>query len=205
MKSSKSLLTCGFILFFATLLFAAPLFAGTAELSWEKPTTDANGDPLTAFIGYKIYYGTSPRTDTAPPGGYPNSVAITDPDQLTYFFSSLPDDFIYYFSVVAYNGAGESSFSNEAGKYICSNNNAKIDDRGYYSTAQSAYNALNEGETAKLLAVSFPQDLLLDEIKSVNLQGGFNCAYTSASGFSVVIGSVTINKGSVAVENIIIR
>lgn len=205
MKSSKSLLTCGFILLFATFLFAAPLFAGTAELSWQKPTTDANGDPLATFTGYKIYYGTSPRTDTAPPGGYPNSVAITDPDQLTYTFSSLPDDYVYYFSVAAYNSAGESDFSNEGSKFICSNNNAKIDGRGYYSTAQSAYDALNEGETAKMLAVSFTQNLLLDEIKSVNLQGGFNCAYTSASGFTTVIGSVTINKGTVAVENIIIR
>jgi hypothetical protein len=204
MKRERNLLKVGFILLLAALLYAAPLFAGNAELTWQKPATDVNGDPLATFSGYKIYYGTSPRTGSAPPGGYDNNVTITDPDQLTYTFSGLPDGYIYYFSVSAYNSAGNSAFSNEGSKAVCSNGNARIPGRGYYSTAQSLYNALLNDETAQMQAVCFTESLMLDDNKTVKLQGGFGCDYTSRPVFTNVSGSITIRRGSVTLGNIII-
>ncbi len=37
----------------------APAVAGTASLSWSKPTANTNGTPLTNLAGYVIHYGTS--------------------------------------------------------------------------------------------------------------------------------------------------
>ncbi len=52
------------ILFFSILLIsvflnASILSAGDATLSWDPPTTNADGTPLTDLAGYRIYYGTS--------------------------------------------------------------------------------------------------------------------------------------------------
>lgn len=36
--------------------------AGQVRLSWERPTTKADGTPLTDITGYKIYYGLTSQT-----------------------------------------------------------------------------------------------------------------------------------------------
>ena len=36
--------------------------AGQVQLSWERPTTKADGTPLTDISGYKIYYGLTSQT-----------------------------------------------------------------------------------------------------------------------------------------------
>jgi hypothetical protein len=38
---------------------ATPSAAGTASLSWSRPTENTNGTPLTNLAGYVIHYGTS--------------------------------------------------------------------------------------------------------------------------------------------------
>src|SRR5690606_32266329 len=45
---------------------------GAAELSWEAPTENEDGSPLTDLAGYKIYWGTQPDE-------YTNSVTIDNP------------------------------------------------------------------------------------------------------------------------------
>jgi hypothetical protein len=75
------------------------------------------------LTGYSIYFGTAARIGDTPPGGYNGAgspITISDPNQLTYSFNSLEDGHIWYFSVVAYNSGGESSFSNEGSKLLCS-------------------------------------------------------------------------------------
>jgi len=50
------------ILFISILFFysyTSPLFAGSALLSWNAPSTNEDGTPLTDLAGYKIYYGTA--------------------------------------------------------------------------------------------------------------------------------------------------
>jgi hypothetical protein len=53
---------------------------GTATVSW-------NANTESDLAGYRIYYGTAPRTDKCPPGGYPGKIDVskTDtPDNPTY-------------------------------------------------------------------------------------------------------------------------
>jgi len=50
------------VLFIIIISLNAPAaFASVVTLSWNAPTTSADGTPLTDLAGYKIYYGTSSR------------------------------------------------------------------------------------------------------------------------------------------------
>lgn len=100
----------GLILSLVILTNAVSVFAGDATLSWDPPTTNADGTPLTDLAGYKLYYGTTS-------GNYTNSVDVGNIN--TYKISGLAEGLTYYFTVTAYDAAGnESEYSNEAIKTI---------------------------------------------------------------------------------------
>ena len=84
-------------------------YAGQVPLSWNAPTTDADGTPLTYFSGnYKVYYGTSSRN-------YTQTIAVNNINSsVTYQVPNLTPGQPYYFAVTAVNTLGnESSYSNE--------------------------------------------------------------------------------------------
>ena len=98
-----------FLFIFLPVSFAS---AETASLSWDPPTTNTDGTPLTDLSGYKVYYGTSS-------GNY--SSAIDAGNVTSYVVSGLSSN-TYYFAVTAYDTSGnESSYSNEASKTIATN------------------------------------------------------------------------------------
>ena len=81
----------------------------SATLTWDPPATSADGTPLTDLAGYTIYYGTSSLNYT---------VSIDVGNVTTYKIDNLSPG-TYYFSVTAYDTAGnESDFSNEVSKTI---------------------------------------------------------------------------------------
>ena len=79
-----------------------PPSAATATLAW-NPVTDPTLD------GYKLYVGTASGLYTR---------TITVGNLISYTVDSLMTRTTYYFSVTAYNSAGESSPSNEVSKSI---------------------------------------------------------------------------------------
>jgi hypothetical protein len=89
--------------------------AGTATVSW-----DANTE--SDLAGYKIYYGTTPRTGTDPKAcGNCGYSTVYDAGKVTsYTFSNLTNGSTYYFSVSAYDTSNNlSPFSTpEVGKTI---------------------------------------------------------------------------------------
>jgi hypothetical protein len=83
--------------------------SGKATLSWDAPTANADGTPLTELAGYRIYYGTSPKVYSA---------IIDVGNSMTYVINNLARG-TYYFAVTAYNVWGnESSYSREVMKTI---------------------------------------------------------------------------------------
>jgi hypothetical protein len=83
--------------------------SNSATLSWEAPTTNADGTPLTDLGGYKVYYGTSS-------GNY--TVSLDVGNVTTYKIDNLTPG-TYYFAVTAYDTSGnESGYSNEVSKTI---------------------------------------------------------------------------------------
>jgi hypothetical protein len=83
----------------------SPLQAVQVQLSWQVPTTNADGTPLTDLVGYKVHYGQgSKQYDSSIDVGLTSSAAL----------SGLDPAKLYYITVTAYDDAGnESAFSNE--------------------------------------------------------------------------------------------
>jgi len=74
-------------------------------LSWNAPTTNTDGTPLTDLAGYKLYYGTKP-------GQYDQ--VLTVGSFTTAEIDGLYPGTTYYLAVTAYDIFGnESDFSNE--------------------------------------------------------------------------------------------
>jgi hypothetical protein len=75
----------------------------------------------------------------------------------------------------------------------------------YYQTIQDAYNLLNNGENAQIQALSFAENLVLQKDTDVQLEGGYDCNYSSNSGVTTINGSLTIQGGTVTIEELIIE
>jgi len=76
-------------------------------LTWIPPTTNTDGSPLTDLSGYKLYYGTTS-------GSYSTTIDVGN--VTTYTLTNLAYG-TYYFSVMAYDTAGNHSVnSNEVPK-----------------------------------------------------------------------------------------
>jgi hypothetical protein len=84
--------------------------SNSATLSWDPPTSNTDGTPLTDLGGYRIQYGTaSGQWDTE----------IDVGNVTTFKVSNLPPSHTYYFIVRAYDQSGNvSAPSNEASKLI---------------------------------------------------------------------------------------
>jgi hypothetical protein len=75
--------------------------SGAVELTWEAPTENVDGTPLTDLAGYKIYWGIQPNK-------LKNSVKIDNPAVVTYVLENLVPA-TYYFSATAVNAEGSES------------------------------------------------------------------------------------------------
>jgi hypothetical protein len=84
---------------------------GSATLSWTPPTENTNGTPVTDLAGYHIYYGTTE-------GAWTSTITVLEATETSYVVSGLAPG-TYYFTVVAFNSAGDDSpESNVASKTI---------------------------------------------------------------------------------------
>jgi len=81
----------------------------SAALSWTAPTQNVDGSALTNLSGYKVYWGSSPRT-------YSSSASVSG--GATTFTTNLAPG-TWYFAVTAVDSTGaESAKSNELSKTV---------------------------------------------------------------------------------------
>jgi hypothetical protein len=92
---------------------------GSVTLTWDAPTTNADGSPLDDLAGYKVYYGYPSRNYTDfIDVGMPSCQTINGKTNCTYTVSNLSSG-EYYFAVTAYDISGNMSmYSNEAVKSV---------------------------------------------------------------------------------------
>jgi len=84
---------------------------GSAKLSWQPPTENTDGSPLTNLAGYVVRYGTAPDNLSV-------VLRLANPGLTSYVVSELVPA-TWYFHVAAYNAAGvESAPSATASKTI---------------------------------------------------------------------------------------
>jgi hypothetical protein len=104
--------TLFFSIIAAVLLFifsSIPAFAGSATLSWNPPTRNTDGTPLTDLAGFKIYYGISSG----------NYTQVVNAGYVTTYTVNNLNSGTYYFVATAYDTSGnESGYSNQVSKTI---------------------------------------------------------------------------------------
>lgn len=84
---------------------------GSATLSWQAPTQNEDGSPLTNLAGYRIAYGQSASSLS-------RTIDVTNAGLTTYVINNLTSG-TWYFAVKAYTSSGvESDLSNVASKTI---------------------------------------------------------------------------------------
>ena len=74
-----------------------------------------------------------------------------------------------------------------------------------YGSLVSAYAAVPAGGVIEAQALLFTENLNLNAGKSLTIKGGFDQAYFSQSGYTVLNGKLTINSGRLTADRLVIR
>ncbi|OGU26252.1 MAG: hypothetical protein A2X85_01875 [Geobacteraceae bacterium GWF2_54_21] len=76
-----------------------------------------------------------------------------------------------------------------------------------HTTLTQAYAGTGNGATIKARAITFIENLVLNGNRQVTLEGGFDAEYdcNSCGGNTILEGTMTIEQGSVIMENVTIR
>lgn len=74
-----------------------------------------------------------------------------------------------------------------------------------FDTLQVAYDVAADGATIMVREYLFSAPLNCKLAKAVIIKGGYNQTWTARSGYTTVQGKMTVEKGSVAVDRVIIR
>jgi hypothetical protein len=95
---------------FLFTIFQPAAYADQTSISWDPPTINADGTPITDLSGYKVHYGTSS-------GKYTQT--INAGNETSYTVANLNAGNTYYFAVTAYDRSfNESGYSPEVSKTI---------------------------------------------------------------------------------------
>ena len=84
----------------------------SVTLSWNPPTTNVDGTPLTTLSGFRVYYGTAP-------GQYGQTLPVPGPTLRSAVIEGLGTGRTWYFAVKAVaDGGVESDYSREVSKSL---------------------------------------------------------------------------------------
>jgi hypothetical protein len=76
---------------------------------------------------------------------------------------------------------------------------------GYFAKILDAYGAAGSIDVIKAWGTTFAEDFTLSSGKAITLKGGFDSGYSDNSGYTLLQGILTIQSGSLAVENLVVR
>ena len=156
------------------ILVGAPGHAGILDASWTAPTTDADGNPLTDLVWYRVYYGASAIPC---PGSSFSQVISATPDPpanqtVTFRLAGLSAGALYNFSITAVDTSGNESACSIAASAV-----ARLD-FGVSPSGTVNFGSVNVGSFA-------------DQVFTVSNTGGGTAsgAVSTSAPFSIVSGS----------------
>ena len=71
----------------------------------------------------------------------------------------------------------------------------------YYSTLQAAYDAAVDGDIIQSQDAVFVENFTLNLLKTVTLEGGYDCDYAVITGVTIVSGTMTVSDGSATIAD----
>src|SRR3990172_2416361 len=95
----------------ALLLLASPVEAGVLDATWNAPTTNVDGSPLTDLASYRVYFGTSnPPCPTSSFRQVASATAAPTPGTVVSFgLTGLVTGTVYFVQVTAVDTSGNES------------------------------------------------------------------------------------------------
>src|SRR3989449_3744229 len=111
LASGQRRLLASIVVAAAVHLLACPVRAGVLDATWNAPTTNADGDPLTNLGSYRVYYGTSnPPCPTSSFLTVPFVTSDPAPDTVvSVTLISLITEAVYFVQVTAVDASGNES------------------------------------------------------------------------------------------------
>jgi len=89
---------------------------------------------------------------------------------------------------------------------ICTDLPVTISDtNAYYPSIGSALGVAVNGDAIMIQGTNLTESPTTSQDISLMLSGGYSCDYSMNPGFSVIRGAMTIGKGTMTIENIIIQ
>lgn len=76
---------------------------------------------------------------------------------------------------------------------------------GYYTNLQAAYNAADDGSIIKMWATKYTESLICARPVTVSLSGGYDEAYATRSGETLLKGTLTVTDGTVIIDGLTIQ
>ena len=75
----------------------------------------------------------------------------------------------------------------------------------YYTTFSDAYNAVSAQDTIQGQTLIFNEAVTFNLNVPVIFKGGYNSAFTSQTGYTTIVGTLTITRGTLTVEKLILQ
>jgi hypothetical protein len=178
----------------------------------------ASSSPVTYTASYSTQYEL--QISVNPPGSatvtssYPlvdsfvnsgSSVGLLALPAADYVFGSWSGDCSSSFPYVSFSMTAPRTCT--ANLSACANDPVQVLGGASYDSFQLAYNieATAEGDTIQVLAVNLAESVDLGRDIGVILNGGFDCDYMINDSATLLTGSLTVSRGSVTIEGMIIR
>jgi YD repeat-containing protein len=174
-------------------------------------------------IAFTTPSGVAPVVTATPTGGAyngPVSVTLSCPNALMILYSidgnlpsqlySVPIDITATTTLQAYALTSSGMSDLMVGTYTINNSSLPVMIDGapphYVASIQEAFNTAVNGALFKVHAALFSEDLLLDKVgKTVTIKGGYGPTFTTQTGVTTVKGTLTIRKGGLVVDRVVIR
>ncbi len=141
----------------------------------------------------RIFYTTDGSNPSTASAVYSSAVTITNTSTLRYFAQDL-----------AGNNEGVKTQSYTINLSV-PHNTLIFGTSAYYETLLAAYRAAADGNTILARDREFTEVLTLDQAKSVTLKGGYDAGYSASTGFTTLKGILTVTRGAVTVDKIVIK
>jgi hypothetical protein len=75
----------------------------------------------------------------------------------------------------------------------------------YYVSLQTAYGEAGSGETLRVLAVTLTENIDLNQLRDISISGGYEDGFAGQIGYSTILGTLTMGRGSLTVERVIVK
>ncbi len=170
---------------------------GTADPDEPVAVTDVNGDYMFTGLApgsYSVVEELQPGWQQTRPG----SRAAPGSCQVTLAEGEMVRN-------VNFGNFGPDRSGNVRLKFRCGPDPGDLCYGSYATSIAEVYAASEDGDEIQVQIGNYLEDLDFDQPQSIRLEGGYSAGFTEKTGFTSLVGSLTVSSGRVTVERLVIQ